>query len=59
MSASRLSRRGLLGAAGGWGAGSLLTMTAQGLSAEAPKIRLSTPQAEKLGWQLSCARSIG
>jgi sugar phosphate isomerase/epimerase len=34
--------------------GSVLTMTSQGLSAEAPKVKLSTPQAEKLGWRLSC-----
>jgi sugar phosphate isomerase/epimerase len=54
MSASRSSRRELLVAAGGWGAGSVLTMTAKGLSAEAPKVKLSTPQAEKIGWRLSC-----
>jgi hypothetical protein len=54
MSASRSSRRELLVAAGGWGAGSVLAMTAKGLSAEAPKVKLSTPQAEKIGWRLSC-----
>ena len=54
MSANRLSRRGFLVAAGGWGAGSVLAMTAKGLSAETPKVKLSTPQAEKLGWRLSC-----
>jgi sugar phosphate isomerase/epimerase len=54
MSASRWSRRELLVAAGGCGAGSVLAMTARGLSAEAPKVKLSTPRAEKLGWRLSC-----
>ncbi len=54
MSTSRLSRRGFLGTAGGWGAGSILARTAQGLSAEAPKVKLSTPQAQKIGWRLSC-----
>jgi len=29
-------------------------MTAKGLSAEAPKVKLSTPRAEKIGWRLSC-----
>lgn len=54
MSASRLSRRELLVAAGGWGAGSVLAMTAKGLSAGLSKVKLSTPQAEKIGWRLSC-----
>ncbi len=54
MSARRLNRRRFLVAAGGWGAGSVLAMTAKGLSAEAPKVRSSTPQAEKIGWRLSC-----
>jgi sugar phosphate isomerase/epimerase len=54
MNASRLSRRRLLVAAGSWGAGSVLAMTVKGLSAEAPKVKLSTPQAEKIGWRLSC-----
>ncbi len=54
MSTSRWSRRELLAVAGGWGAGSVLAMTAKGLSAEAPKVKLSTPQAQKIGWQLSC-----
>jgi sugar phosphate isomerase/epimerase len=54
MSTSRWSRRELLAVAGGWGAGSVLAMTAKGLSAEAPKVKLSTPRAEKIGWRLSC-----
>lgn len=54
MSTSRLSRRELLAVAGGWGAGSLLAGAADAMSAEAPKARLSTPQAEKMGWRLSC-----
>lgn len=54
MSASRLSRRELFAVAGGWGAGSVLALTARGLSAEAPKVKLSTPQAQKMGWRLSC-----
>ena len=29
-------------------------MAARGLSAETPKVKLSTPQAEKIGWRLSC-----
>src|SRR5512138_2968506 len=54
MSTSRWSRRELLAVAGGWGAASVLAMTAKGLSAEAPKVKLSTPRAQKIGWQLSC-----
>lgn len=54
MIASRLSRRGFLAAAGSWGAGGVLAGTAKGASAEAPKVTLSTPQAEKMGWRLSC-----
>jgi sugar phosphate isomerase/epimerase len=49
-----LSRRGFLVVAGGCGAGSVLAMTAKGLSAEAPKVKLGTPQAQKIGWRLSC-----
>lgn len=54
MRASRLSRRGFLTSAGGWGAGVVLGMTAGGMSAERRKVEVSTPHAEKLGWRLSC-----
>jgi sugar phosphate isomerase/epimerase len=54
MTPNQLSRRGFLVAAGGWGAGAALAMTAQGNAAETQKVKLSTPNAEKLGWRLSC-----
>ena len=54
MSTGRLSRRELLAVAGGWGAGSVLALAANAMSAEVPKIKLNTPQAEKIGWRLSC-----
>ncbi len=54
MSTSRWSRRELLVVAGGWGAGSILAGAAEAMSAEAPKAKLSTPQAERMGWRLSC-----
>ena len=48
MSTGRLSRRELLAVAGGWGAGTVLAMAAKAISAEVPKVKLSTPQAEKI-----------
>lgn len=54
MSTSRWSRRELLVAAGGWGAGSILAGAAEAMSAAVPRTKLSTPQAEKMGWRLSC-----
>lgn len=50
MAANQLSRREFLVAAGGLGAA--LAMTAG--AAEAQKVKLSTPKAQKLGWRLSC-----
>ena len=56
MKANELSRRGFLAAAGSLGAGAVLAGAAQGPGAakEAPKAKLSTPRAEKIGWRLSC-----
>jgi len=54
MNTGRLSRRELLAVAGGCGAGSVVAIAAKAMSAEVPKIKLSTPRAEKLGWRLSC-----
>lgn len=51
MGANQLSRRGFLMAAG---AGAALAAATRGAAAEAKKVRLSTPNAEKLGWRLSC-----
>jgi sugar phosphate isomerase/epimerase len=36
------------------GAGAALAVATRGTAAEAKKVRLSTPNAEKLGWRLSC-----
>jgi sugar phosphate isomerase/epimerase len=46
---SRLNRREFLAAAG-----AVLATTAGVRSAEAQKVKLSTPHAEKIGWRLSC-----
>jgi len=51
MGANQLSRRGFLMAAG---AGAAFAVAAQGAAAEAKKVKLSTPNAQKLGWRLSC-----
>ncbi|HSW00908.1 MAG TPA: sugar phosphate isomerase/epimerase family protein [Sedimentisphaerales bacterium] len=51
MGANQLSRRGFLMAAG---AGAAFAMATRGAAAEAKKVKLSTPNAEKLGWRLSC-----
>ncbi len=49
MGANQLSRRGFLMAAG-----AALAVATRGAAAEAKKVKLSTPNAEKLGWRLSC-----
>lgn len=54
MGADQLNRREFLMAAGCCGAGAALAMTAQGAAAQTQKVKLSTPNAEKLGWRLSC-----
>lgn len=54
MEANQLSRREFVVAAGCWGAGAALAMTAPVAAAETQKVKLSTPNAEKLGWRLSC-----
>jgi len=51
MGANQLSRRGFLMAAG---AGAALAVATRGAAAEAKKVKLSTPNAERLGWRLSC-----
>jgi sugar phosphate isomerase/epimerase len=54
MTPNQLSRRGFLVAAGGLGAGAVLGASVGVGAAETQKVKLSTPNAEKLGWRLSC-----
>lgn len=54
MRADQLNRREFLVTTGAWGMAAGLATAAGGASAEVPKAKLSTPQAEKLGWRLSC-----
>jgi len=54
MIANGLSRRGFLVAAGGLGTGVVLAMAPLGRAEEMEKVKLSTPNAEKIGWRLSC-----
>jgi sugar phosphate isomerase/epimerase len=54
MVPSGLSRRGFLAAAGGVGMGAVLAMTGKSEAEQSQKVKLSTPNAEKLGWQVSC-----
>jgi sugar phosphate isomerase/epimerase len=54
MVPSGLSRRGFLAAAGGVGMGAVLAMTGKSEAEQPQKVKLSTPNAEKLGWQVSC-----
>jgi sugar phosphate isomerase/epimerase len=54
MVPSGLSRRGFLAAAGGVGMGAVLAMTGKSEAEQPQKVKLSTPIAEKLGWQVSC-----
>jgi len=54
MRADQLNRREFLMATGAWGVAAGLATAAGGASAEVRKARLGTPQAEKLGWRLSC-----
>lgn len=51
MGANQLSRRGFLMAAG---AGAAWAVATRGAAAEAKRVKLSTPNAERLGWRLSC-----
>jgi len=54
MRADQLNRREFLMATGAWGVAAGLATAAGGASAEVRKAKLGTPQAEKLGWRLSC-----
>ncbi len=54
MIANQLSRRGFLVAAGGLGTGAVLAMAPLGRAEETEKVKLGTPNAEKIGWRLSC-----
>ncbi len=54
MRADQLNRREFLVATGAWGMAAGLATAAGGASAQVRKARLGTPQAEKLGWRLSC-----
>jgi sugar phosphate isomerase/epimerase len=54
MIANGMSRRGFLVAAGGLGTGAVLAMAGRGAAEETQKVKLSTPNAERLGWHLSC-----
>lgn len=54
MRADQLNRREFLVASGAWGMAAGLATAAGGASAEVQKAKLSTPQAEKLGWRVSC-----
>jgi len=54
MRADQLNRREFLMATGAWGVAAGLATAAGDTSAEVRKAKLGTPQAEKLGWRLSC-----
>ena len=54
MRANEMNRRGFLVAAGSLGAGAVLASAGQGPAAQTRKVKLSTPNAEKVGWRLSC-----
>jgi sugar phosphate isomerase/epimerase len=54
MIANGLSRRGFLAVAGGLGTGAVLAMATRGAAEETQKAKVGTPNAEKIGWRLSC-----